>query len=397
MDAEHQVSKIIDIQAAAELLAVDYKTVYRLIQSGQLPAAKIGRVYRLAQDDVERYFENRKAATMRELRQNGQRDRRAESPAAVEVAPERRCSWCGRALVLNYSVAAQCREPGCEAVICRDCSLDGQAAFCPLHAQPADRNEQVERLRAEGRLAVSDDELRTLAAAYLDQVAERIQALSGWPLDDDRFLPRAELSVTVQRPAAEEWLGLGSGNAVPLEAAVVRRGRIRTGKALLHLALVPALHRAAYERYGFDVQPLTALDARSLLDRLAAPRRNASERVVALWSPTGWTTQAVGHAGAGQHAGGRIVLVDRTAGSCTGADGLLEYLLGPSPDEPVLDDCARFARNELAARSSVRLDTLVEDGGFHREIARRCLERMAAGGDHTLDEFDDLGLVLSRR
>jgi excisionase family DNA binding protein len=78
------MGKIIDIQAAAALLAVDYKTIYRLIQSGALPAAKIGRVYRLALEDVERFFQDRKAATMRELGAN----RRGGSVAEASLTPE---------------------------------------------------------------------------------------------------------------------------------------------------------------------------------------------------------------------------------------------------------------------------------------------------------------------
>jgi excisionase family DNA binding protein len=40
----------------AERLRVSTMTVYRLIQAGELPAAKIGRSYRLRSQDVDTYL-----------------------------------------------------------------------------------------------------------------------------------------------------------------------------------------------------------------------------------------------------------------------------------------------------------------------------------------------------
>jgi excisionase family DNA binding protein len=388
------MGKIIDIQAAATLLAVDYKTIYRLIQSGALPAAKIGRVYRLALEDVERFFQDSKAATMRELRSNGQGSSAAGPTQGGTGQDERQCAWCGRALVLNYSVAAECEEDGCKAVICRDCARTEKTARCPEHAQPKDRDERVETLRAQGRLVVSGEEVHALAAEYLSGVAERFDGLSGWPGEDGAITPREQLAVTVQgNPPPAEWLALDERRPALVEATVAQRGRIRTGRAYLRLALAAAVHRLAYGHHGYDVQPCTAGDLRALLD--AAPQADAL--VFAAWSPTGWTEQAVRQAAAGMHGGGRIVLVDGPAGRCIGTQGEEEYLLSPRPDEPAIGECAEFIRNALVLRSSVRLETLVEEGGFHREIGRRCFERLAADGDYVLDRFEDLGPVISRR
>ena len=388
------MGKIIDIQAAAELLAVDYKTVYRLIQSGELPAAKIGRIYRLALEDVERFFQERKAATMRQLRANGRAGRASAPVRGGEEPPVRQCSWCGRDLVLNYSVAAECEEAGCEALVCRECARMDNAARCPAHALPKDRNERVERLRAEGRVVVSGEDLHALAASYLSQVAERFDQLSGWPGENGAFVPREELAVAVRsNPPPKAWLALDEDQPAPFEAEVARRGRIRANRAYLRAVLVAAVHRPAYGRHGFDVQPCTAGDLRALLGE--APR--AGTTALAAWSPTGWTEQAARGAAAGVHGGGRILLVDQPGGRCIGAGREEEYLLSPLPDEPVIGKCAEFIRNTLAVQSSLRLETLVEEGGFHREIACRCLDQLAAGGEHVVDRFEDLGPVISRR
>jgi excisionase family DNA binding protein len=38
------------------MLRVSNMTVYRLVQAGQLPAVRVGRSYRIREDDVDRYL-----------------------------------------------------------------------------------------------------------------------------------------------------------------------------------------------------------------------------------------------------------------------------------------------------------------------------------------------------
>jgi len=49
--------KFLSIEEAAKLLGVDYKTIYRLVRSGEIPAARIGRVYRIKRKDLDEFFE----------------------------------------------------------------------------------------------------------------------------------------------------------------------------------------------------------------------------------------------------------------------------------------------------------------------------------------------------
>ncbi|MBN1916559.1 MAG: helix-turn-helix domain-containing protein [Verrucomicrobia bacterium] len=388
------VSRIIDIQAAADLLAVDYKTVYRLIQNGELPAAKIGRIYRLAQDDVEHYFEQRKTATMRELQANGHR--RRASIGARDASAERPCVWCGRDLVLNYSIGGECAEPGCAAPICRACARDG-AELCPIHVKPGDRSAQVERLRAEGGFVVGVEELRALAGSYLANVAGRLDELSSWPGEDGRPIARNGLIVVIHhKPSADGWLALDDRSPVPFEVTIALRRRLRPGAVLLDVVFLPVLHRHDYTRFGFDVRPCTVDDLRAASDTAAAVGRGRNV-VLALWSPTGWTERASVTAGSLRGSDRRPVLVDAGAGCCDRVDGYIGYLVNPSSDEEALAQCAASVRSAVGGNASVCLDVLVENGGFHREIAQRCLKRLAATHDYEIDQFDDLGMVISRR
>lgn len=46
------------VAEVARRLRVSNMTVYRLINAGQLPAARIGKSYRLRENDVDAYLEN---------------------------------------------------------------------------------------------------------------------------------------------------------------------------------------------------------------------------------------------------------------------------------------------------------------------------------------------------
>jgi excisionase family DNA binding protein len=47
------------VAEVARHLRVSNMTVYRLVNSGQLPAVRVGRGYRIREEDVRRYLEQR--------------------------------------------------------------------------------------------------------------------------------------------------------------------------------------------------------------------------------------------------------------------------------------------------------------------------------------------------
>jgi excisionase family DNA binding protein len=47
------------VNEVAQLMRVSKMTVYRLITQGDLPAVRIGRGYRILEEDVHRYLESR--------------------------------------------------------------------------------------------------------------------------------------------------------------------------------------------------------------------------------------------------------------------------------------------------------------------------------------------------
>ena len=47
------------VNEVAQLMRVSKMTVYRLVQQGHLPAVRIGRGYRIREEDVHRYLDAR--------------------------------------------------------------------------------------------------------------------------------------------------------------------------------------------------------------------------------------------------------------------------------------------------------------------------------------------------
>ncbi|MGH9077561.1 MAG: helix-turn-helix domain-containing protein [Acidimicrobiales bacterium] len=49
-------SRFVTVGEVAAALRVSNMTVYRLVQAGQLPAVRVGRSYRIREDDLDRYL-----------------------------------------------------------------------------------------------------------------------------------------------------------------------------------------------------------------------------------------------------------------------------------------------------------------------------------------------------
>ena len=52
-------SQFLTVAEVAQVLRISNMTVYRLISSGQLPAVRVGKSYRLREEDVDRYLAER--------------------------------------------------------------------------------------------------------------------------------------------------------------------------------------------------------------------------------------------------------------------------------------------------------------------------------------------------
>jgi excisionase family DNA binding protein len=121
---ENPPRPFLTIQQVAELLDLDYKTVYRMVLSGQLPGAKLGGSYRIRRVDLDAFFEQQKVV--------GRLPR--ESIPAVQPAG---CARCGRALRVPSLVGGKCRAEGCDLALCTNCWAQRDQRFCGEHGPEA--------------------------------------------------------------------------------------------------------------------------------------------------------------------------------------------------------------------------------------------------------------------
>jgi len=56
---DHAKAKFLTVAEVATLLRVSNMTVYRIITAGELPAVRVGKSYRLREDDVDKYLGDR--------------------------------------------------------------------------------------------------------------------------------------------------------------------------------------------------------------------------------------------------------------------------------------------------------------------------------------------------
>ncbi len=99
------------LEEVAEMLGVTYQLIYRLVRSGELPAARLGKLYRVAKSDLDGYLE---------------RSKRTAAEGGV-------CSVCGTFYRSNGSLRQGCTEEGCGKPICFDCWTRRGVRKCTEH------------------------------------------------------------------------------------------------------------------------------------------------------------------------------------------------------------------------------------------------------------------------
>ena len=102
------------LEEVAGLLGVNYQLIYKLVRSGELAAARIGKVYRVSRLDLDHYLEQSKGH-----------------------AGGGTCAVCGKVYHSRLSLKESC--PECGEPICVDCWTRKKVRSCPVHAR-GDKN-----------------------------------------------------------------------------------------------------------------------------------------------------------------------------------------------------------------------------------------------------------------
>ena len=59
MAQSHARARFLTVAEVAELIRVSTMTVYRLIKAGELPTVRVGKSYRIWEDDVDEFLASR--------------------------------------------------------------------------------------------------------------------------------------------------------------------------------------------------------------------------------------------------------------------------------------------------------------------------------------------------
>lgn len=92
-------NEYMSLEEVADMLGVTYQLIYRLVRAGELPAVRLGKLYRVSRSDLAKYLESNKNSTA----QGGT------------------CSVCGTFYKTRDSLKQVCTEESCEEQICFDC------------------------------------------------------------------------------------------------------------------------------------------------------------------------------------------------------------------------------------------------------------------------------------
>ena len=103
----------LSLEEVAEVLGVTYQLIYRLVRSGELPASRLGKLYRVSRTDLSAYLERTK--------------REASTSGGT-------CAVCGTFYRSRSSLSHVCSADGCEEPICFDCWIRRKIRLCPAHA-----------------------------------------------------------------------------------------------------------------------------------------------------------------------------------------------------------------------------------------------------------------------
>jgi excisionase family DNA binding protein len=420
------------LEEAADRLGVEYKTIYRLVRGGEIPAGKIGRIYRVRAEDLDAYFEKQKERVA------------TEAKRGLTALEGLRCGACGKAMVSELSVGGHCEDCGgeiCQACwsirkirVCEEhspedeeestgaspaapaagsavspCAAGSAASIAPAGVRPARETveQTVARLRAEGRPVATAAEARLAEETFLrsfgqrlDEIDELPDPLSGLaiPLRD------ARVAHEIESPQRDDGRG-------PLNRA--SRFTLRTGgwgkpKGCLVLEARFLSRPETLREKGYDVEPIGEGELSAYLNSLISVAEGEEGfRVIVVVSPTGWTEDAAAVVARRHHA---KAFRDRRVALALGdlaADRVVMDesdkrlwpfwpLVAPARYAAELARCVEEIREAVQRKNAVTLAGAVRSCRADASWVRAAFNELARGGEFTVYEAKDSGLVISR-
>ncbi len=400
----------LSIKDVAEHLNVEYKTVYRLVRQGEIPAAKVGGVYRIHCDDLRAYIQQQK---------------RQVAPASIsqtETSPLMKCGVCLRLLHDEHDVGGRCAFEGCDVPICARCWREGRR-HCITHRPSRTeklRKAQQQLRRGELPVVVNALEARQREKNYISRFDTKVRRITKiWhPLQGQIITPTQPWSQlhratdeieTLMKLLHTGFLEEDIEQSTPFNMASryhlpgkppKTAGLILEARALAHLS--------AFVKQGYDTQPATLQELDRVLETIVqeAEKREVAY-LVGVASPTGWTTEAqdyiaTGEAGSTFHH--RFVL------PCLVDLAELQVFHNPADDRvtPLVslfaprlstEEIARaiaYIKRALVISSGVSVEEVQAETGIDEALVQQAFSKLEKNGTHQVEEIEGIGQVIVR-
>jgi len=286
-------AEYLKITEAADKLGVSYRTVYRWIKSGDLPASKVGGLYLIHVNDFQEHLNRRRTTSVKETMRSD--------------PPTLKCASCLRLLKSDSQIAGLCVADGCEELICKLCWQEGER-FCAQHTPGRDEKwaQAVQNLQTgEYTILVKGSTARLQEVNFLNRIEDRVTrvdtfthpitqealTISDWDEHIERGDDRAELMQLLGKVV----LDAETTARVPLNAYLrwqIPPYKRQKGAPVEVLAQVLS-RMAVMLGDGFDTQALNEDDLTAELLKISQEAEdNKVTRIVVLASPTGWDESA---------------------------------------------------------------------------------------------------------
>lgn len=453
------VKAYLSLKEAAEHLGVEYKTVWRLVNQGKLPAGKVMGVWRISAADLDAFFEQQKELALKTAADRcavcgkpmmsalsiGGRCQVCEAPicrscwslegrrfcslhqpeeaaATVETTPLR-CGRCGQVIPSLEMAGGRCEAPGCEALLCVNCWRGPDGHLCSRHVTTA--GEKLEEARARlargeiDRLVTSvkaktreinfiarfDQKVRQVATLR-DPVTGRALRIADWGrchvTEDDTASLLEVLGVGYLDKAFLARIPLNLRSRYEVSASGEQSSLVMEAIAISRLE--------AHARDGFDAAPATLSDLLPYLQERAEQAESIKVTyVLGIAATSGWDQEATGYINAdtrGRSYSHRLLLpylVDLHTGEMiynTLDERLtsLADLFSPQLFGEEVQTVVDYVRQTMltSGLSSLTASQVTKALAVGPEVVREALQQLSSDGEFTMEEISGLGLVIAR-
>lgn len=415
------VKKLLSVRETADYLNVGYKTAYRLVRKGEIPASKVGGSYRVDLDSLEAYLRRQRTTQEDGPGPQGELpeqrpDREPAGPVqAPQVATAVTCGLCRRVISVP-AMAATCAEPGCRRQVCRICTGQDEHHCAEHRPTPAQLLQEARAAHARGDLPalVTAETAAKLEHEFCEGFRQRIQRTGGLrnPETGDMLnLAADRMEFAESEP---ERRNLAAGRS-PLSTAVAagdpcpsnRRVTclVRSGRQRLLLVAQFQAHLVALQRRGFDTRPAGLEDLDQAARELQALANDNDAPVLAtLASPTGWTDEAQREsmvADTTDDSGAiHILLLNAQTGRVQSVDTLPESLMA---FQTLLEEEDPHAQRErvqtfvddwFLLHDGIALDIATDELGLPQESVHALFRQIAQNDQYRYEKIARAGWVL---